>query len=557
MKKVIFLFMFILTALWLAAQAPDWLWVKQAGGSSSDSGRGITTDGSGNSYVVGNFEGAAIFGTTTLSSSGDHDIFIAKLDNNGNYLWAKKAGGTSNDSGIGIASDNSRNSYVTGYFFGTATFGSTTLTSSGDYDIFIAKLDTNGNWLWAKQAGGTNWDDGWGIYTDSSGNSYVTGNFSETATFGTTTLTSNGDWDIFIGKLDTNGNWLWAKKAGGTSDDIGRSITASSSGNSYVTGDFTGTVTFGSTTLISSGIEDTFIAKLDTNGNYLWAKKAGGSSSDFGSSIAIDSNGNCYVSGSFAFSAYFGTTTLSNIGNFDVFIAKLDTSGNFLWARQAGGIGNDYVFGIATDSSGNSFVSGLFNGTATYGSTTFTSSGETDIFIAKLDTNGNYLWAKKAGGSSSDFGSSIATDSNGNSYVTGSFGGASTFGTATFDTTTLTSSGMFDIYIAKLNSSTGVSDEYQVPQANFSLGQNHPNPFITSTSFEIDVNDAKSIYEVSVYDLRGRHICTLHQGVLPAGKRTFTWNGKDASDHELSSGVYLYRVSNGATSQVKKMIYVK
>jgi hypothetical protein len=227
----------------------------------------------------------------------------------------------------------------------------------------------------------------------------------------------------------------------------------------------------------------------------------------------------------------------------------------WLWAKQAGGTDSDYGYDVATDSSENSYVTGLFMGTVTFGSTTITSNGDRDIFIAKLDTNGNYLWAKQAGGASfhSVVSTGIATDSSGNNYVTGYFNG-----TVSFSATSLTSSeDSTDIFVARLSSSTLVSDEYGVPQTHFSLGQNHPNPFTASTSFYLEVSDAKSVYQISVFDLRGRHICTLYRGVLPAGKQTFIWNGKDSADNELSSGVYFYLVSNGITSQVKKMIYVR
>ena len=141
---------------------------------------------------------------------------IALFAQNEDWFWAKKAGGTSYDNGLSIAIDANENSYVTGYFSGSATFGTTTLTSSSEYysDIFVAKLDNNSNWLWVKQAGGTNWDYGYGIAVDANGNSYVTGYFYNSATFGTTTLTSSGYADIFVAKLDSSGNWLWAKQAG-------------------------------------------------------------------------------------------------------------------------------------------------------------------------------------------------------------------------------------------------------------------------------------------------------------------------------------------------------
>jgi len=200
------------------------------------------------------------------------------------------------------------------------------LTSSGGSDIFVAKLDINGNWLWAKQAGGTSGDSGNGIAVDANGNSYITGGFKESATFGTTTLTSSGyyDYDIFVPKLDIDGNWLWAKQAGGTGDEGSNSIAVDANGNSYITSGFEESVNFGTTTLTSSGYLDIFVAKIDHNGNWLWAKQAGGAIDDCGYGIALDANGNSYVTGVFMESANFGTTTLTSSGDRDIFVAKLE-----------------------------------------------------------------------------------------------------------------------------------------------------------------------------------------------------------------------------------------
>ena len=421
MKKTFLIVLLLFSYIFIFAQLNPWLWTKNAGGISEDWSYNIAVDVSGNSYITGYFKGSATFGSTNLTSKGCIDIFIAKLDSSGNWLWAKKAGGTDWDGGLGIAVDASGNSYVTGYFADSAIFGSTTLTGNEGDNIFVAKLDSNGNWLWVKKAGGTGYDGGLGIEVDASGNSYVTGDFSGTVTFGSTTLTSRGNSDIFVAKLDSSGNWLWAKKAGGKGYDKGHGIAVDAVNNSYVTGIFEGSATFGSTTLINKSSEyyyDIFIAKLDSSGNWLWAQNAGGTGSDWGNGIAVDASGNSYVTGYFDSDATFGSTTLTSNGGYDIFVAKLDSSGNWLWAKNAGGTGTDWGNGIAVDASGNSYVTGYFLSTATFGDITLTSYGGTDIFIAKLDSSGNWLWAKNAGRTGGE-GNGIAIDNNGNSYVTG------------------------------------------------------------------------------------------------------------------------------------------
>ena len=433
----------------LIAQAPDWQWATQAGGTGWDRGYAITTDATENCYVTGYFKVTATFGDITLTSSGDDDIFVAKMDTDGNWLWATKAGGNSEDVGYGITIDADGNSYVTGMFEGTATFGSYSLTSNGSSDIFVAKMDTAGNWQWATRAGGSSWDEVNGITIDDAGNTYVTGSFYQTATFGSYSLTSSGDHDIFVAKMDADGNWQWATKAGGTNADEGRSITIDDAGNCFVTGNFSGTATFGSNSLTSNGSGDIFVAKMDTAGNWQWATQAVGTDYEQGNGITIDDAGNSYVTGRFYETASFGSYSLTSSGSSDIFVAKMDSNGNWQWATRAGGNSYDGGDGITTDDAGNSYVTGYFVDTATFGSYSLISSGLYDIFVAKMDTDGNWQWANRAGGNSEDVGYGITIDADGNSYVTGIF-----MDTATFGSNSLTSSGSYgypDIFVAKLN----------------------------------------------------------------------------------------------------------
>jgi len=552
MKKTFLLFILALCSIALFAQNVDWLWAKQAGGTDYDFGHSIAVDANGNNYVTGSFSGSSTFGTTTLTSSGDKDIFVAKIDHNGNWLWAKQAGGISYDYGRGIAVDDNGNSYITGEFEESATFGTTTLTSSGSYDIFVAKLDSSGNWLWAKQAWGIGEDVGFSIAVDAKGNSYITGVFMESANFGTTTLTSSGDYDIFVAKLDINSNWLWAKQAGGTDDDYGNGIAVDANGNSYVTGYFSESATFGTTTLTSSGDIDIFVAKLDSSGNWLWANQAGGTNCDYGHGIAVDDNGNSYIIGNFLESANFGITTLTSSGYYDIFVAKLDINGNWLWAKQAGGTSYDFGNSIAVDTNRNVYVTGFFySSSCSFGTITLinSSSEYIDIFVAKLDINGNWLWAKQAGGTSDDCGYGITVDVNGNSYITGIFRGSATFGT-----TTLTSSGDFDIFVAKL----GEVNSIDLPDIiSFSgIRSIYPNPFNPLTTIDYEISMPADV-KIEVYNNRGQLVRNFILGYKEQGSYKLTWEGEDNNGCLCSTGIYYIRMQAGKEIYIKKAVLLK
>jgi len=474
MKKFYVAVLFLILSQFIIAQNPNFEWAKQMGGTSLDQGQSITTDAGGNVYTTGLFGGTVDFdpsvGTANLTSAGGYDIFIQKLDTAGNLLWVKQMGGTSQDYGNSIITDTSGNVYTTGCFMGTVDFdpgaGTNNLISAGYIDIFIQKLDTGGNLLWVKQMGGTSYDYGRSITTDAGGNVYTTGWFYGTVDFdpgvGISNLTSTGQDDIFIQKLDTSGNLLWVKQMGGTSWEEGYSITTDAGGNVYTTGCFMDTVDFdpgtGTTNLTSAGGIDIFIQKLDSTGNFLWVKQMGGTYGCRGESITIDASGNVYTTGWFKdivdFDPGTGTTNFTSAGDNDIFIQKLDTAGNLLWVKQMGGTSIDYGYSITTDAGGNVYTTGSFMGTVDFdpgaGTNNLTVTGLSDIFIQKLDATGSILWVKKMGGTSGDVGCDITIDANNNVYTTGGFND-----TVDFDlgagTAYLTSAGYDDIFIQKLS----------------------------------------------------------------------------------------------------------
>lgn len=473
MKKIYLGLLISLLSMPIQAQEDNFGWAKSMGGNYFDYGYSVTTDLSGNVYTTGMFENTVDFdpgdATFNLTSNGMFDIFIQKLDSDGNFIWAKSIGGPYGDNGEHIITDEYGNVYITGAFEETADFdpGSATfnLSSNGEGDIFILKLDASGNFIWAKSIGGTYWDYGLFIAIDALENVCLTGGFSNTADFdpseSTFELTSNGLTDVFILKLDASGNFIWANSFGGIYEEQGRSIITDESGNFYLTGFFKTTVDFdpGVSTynLTSNGGWDCFIQKLDTDGNFIWAKSIGGSNDDYGIYIAKDATTNLYVTGFFEGAVDFdpGATNfiLASNGLRDVYIQKLNSDGNFVWAKSFGGGGNDHGYAIAIDASENVFVTGMYRGTVDFDpsdeTSNLTSNGYDDIFVQKLGAGGHFIWAKSIGGTDTDQGNSIITDNLGNIYVTGNYVGTVDFNpnAGNFD---LTSNGYLDIFVLKL-----------------------------------------------------------------------------------------------------------
>lgn len=398
-------------------------------------------------------------------------ISISNAQEISSLQWIKQIEVHSTQIGTAIAliPTTSGGYYTTGAFRGNTSqlpfVPGEALFSEGMEDIIIISADQSNTINWTKRIGGTLNDRGNSITRDASGNIIITGYFEGTVDFnpstGVANLTSNGGKDIFICKLNSGGAFLWAKSLGGNGDDQGNYISKDNLGNLYITGVFKDTVDFdpgaGNFEKVSQGEDDVFILKLDNLGNFRWAKSFGGTNNDFSNYLLINSNSEIYTVGNFRDSIdmdpNIGVVNFSSSGNTDIFISKLDTAGNFIWAQSYGGVGDDNCSSIAKDSQGNIYATGGFSNTVNFnpvsGPSNLSSSGGKDIFVLKISPTGNYMWAKKMGGAQDDFGTSIEVDPIGHPLIYGYFQGTSDFNPAAA-VNNIVAVGNKDIFFCKL-----------------------------------------------------------------------------------------------------------
>ena len=374
------------------------LWAKSLGGADDDYGSAIAVDDAGNVYVTGYFQSPSItFGSQTINNAGYDDIFLLKLNASGTAQWIISFGGSDDEEGTGVSVDQNGNVYLAGYFSSSnIDFGGGPLPTAGGYDIFIAKFTTAGNHEWSKKIGGADYERCLAITTDASGNSYTTGYYeSASVAFGSTTLTNSGTgYNLFVSKISNDGTIQWAKQSTSEGNDIeGAGISIDQNGNCYVAGSFDGaTASIGTSTLTSNhpGYDNVYTAKYDTDGNFQWAANpVSGPEGNEAYCIAADPAGNCYLSGWYTSpSLTFGSIVLNSSAYGDnIFVAKYNTSGivQNAYSFAGNGLSGGYGNAIASDSVGNVYLTGYFEGTnMMFGSTTLSNTGSWDVYWTKL-----------------------------------------------------------------------------------------------------------------------------------------------------------------------------
>lgn len=439
------------------------VWIVSAGGDYNDAGWGVEVDAKGNSFWVGDFKGQATFGTKTTIAKGSMDLFVSRLGPSGKFLWTETLGNVSATvHGGGVALDKGGNIYITGHFMGGLTIGTQSYNASGQQNMFVVKLDPTGKALWSCTMKGGVGSQGYGLAVDGLGQLLVAGTLYGTVTFQCATgktkvLSTLGVHDAYVARLTSAGALVWIRQAGGVGNDYGGRIAADGAGNSTVAGVFSGTASFGSTTLTSKGQEDVYVARLDPSGTFVWASSAGGAGREGAAPVDLDGSGDAYIAGHFGPDpATFGVTTLTSKGAHDVFVARVNTKGKFVWVVSAGGAAEDGTSGIKVSPSGDVLVTGQVSGAATFGKTSLGLTAPNDAFVARLDSSGKFLGATLGGltsGSKYASGHAITTDTKGDAYVIGSFTGQMTQGGATIKSTVASFTNS-DVFLWKLLNGT-------------------------------------------------------------------------------------------------------
>lgn len=530
-------------------QSPNWDWAKRAGSISNDNGWCISQDSSGNIYVVGTFASDSIlFGTTYLVNNNIaatvDDIFITKYDINGNILWAKKAGGNLDDYPFSATVDASGNIYITGFFRSSISFDAITIFSAGFRDLFVVKYDTNGNALWAKRAGGSDDDEGEAIAVDATGQVYVTGFFqSPTITFGSTTLTNTTSSyyvDLFIAKYDSSGNPLWARKAGGTKHDYGTAISTDTFNNVILAGHFLSpTISFGTSTLTNSTLQNIYIAQYNSAGTLIWLNNEG---NGYITDITTNNSGEIFATGELvSIPLIFGADTLTTQGNADMFVAKFDTGGNSLWGRSGGGTAFDYGKALAVDALSNVYVTGMYQSQyMSFPYDTLTNSDTTtnsEVYIVGYDNLGNVLWSKGIYGNSNHMETANSISTFDGDVYLTGYFYSDSISFDSFYLYNDTTYGSTDIFVAKLVPSILTNLNEQKSLSDDSFII-FPNP----SSGRITISSAEQFEKIIITDLFGQIIFQEKS------------NNKSISLNLEKTGIYFITVVSEKQTSTKKLI---
>ncbi len=555
-KKFFFALLFIFNCLIINSQSLDWIWVKHIYGNLFDEDMyhsDVEIDNDGNIIILGEFIGTINFDSIELNSHGLRDVFIAKCDTIGNWLWAFNMGGDYEDFGKTLEIDNNNDVIVYGSFSHQSFFGDSIISAEGaDFNnSFLAKFNKQGEFMWVQNLGTRREYEG-DLAIDNNDNIYITGSFGGSIKFGETILENNIFYGIFAAKCNSNGTWIWAKQASGNNpscEAFSEGICVDTGGNITITGSFWGdNLIFGKDTL--DGPDDAgcdmFIAHSDSSGNWVWAIQGGGAHSEWPGCIEINDSGSVIIAGSFDGTAIFGDYELEVSWDINLFLAKYTKDG--LWEMATQSKGNSSVEPEDIDVIENIiYVTGSFYfDSVTFGDAVLYSNGESDLFVAQCNDSGNWISANSAGGSRNDRGNSIVIDENNNIYTVGTFKSEAVFGNISL---TATNNSHF---IGKLGAKSPDTYFYEQNESrtNSSL-KIFPNPLSGESIIEFRLANPSNV-GIDLFSIDGKYIQNVFNGVKETGIHNIMLDTKD-----LSSGIYLLNIRTDEYSAIQKCVIDK
>ncbi|MGV3631547.1 MAG: T9SS type A sorting domain-containing protein [Bacteroidota bacterium] len=562
---------FLLFVLPLSLSAQNFQWIRGAGGPGDEKATAVIDDSEGNVYIAGYFSGSIDIdpGSGVFMLSGDgtsvneqvFDAFLLKLDANGNFVWAKSFGAIedqiqSGHNACDLTIDANDNIYMSGGFkFETDMDpGPNTLikTPTGSYDAFISKFDPDGNLVWNQTFGSSGSDFNENLVVTADGSIVATGYFSGTidvdASANSTTLTSNGLTDVFVLKLDANGNLIWAKSFGNVNFSGVYGLTTDLSDNVLLTGFFKGTLDFDPGTEVNDlsaiGFGDTYILKLNSQGEFVWARSMGMEESNaYGHKIITDDTGNIYTIGDYTYGLDAdpgpGISNLDYHNSFNFYLIQLTSDGDFGAATSWGGEDlGIYEIQLALNPDNNILISGSYEGHMNFAGLAFYNGGDDsgNVFLFELTSELDTLQTRELGSEEMEFSRAMYLSPLGYLYFAGYFSGSSTFDPS--NSTPVSSHGYSDMFVAKYSLHTLNLNENYTTSA-FILS---PNP--THGKILIQPDMLQTSVEVKLFSALGQEITAT------------TYVNTSQIEYEIpgENGVYFLSITSGTGSSTFKVI---
>lgn len=497
-----------LFALIPPVHAQVWQWGRFGGGSGIDSGGRVAVAPNGDVVMVASFQGSARFDGVQVSSIGTAGIVVLRYSSGGAIRWGAANGGAGEIVPAGIAVDRGGSAYVVGSFKRTVSFGSTVLASSGDYDLFIAKLSPSGSWVWARRGGGTEADIAGGVVVDSLDRPIVVGTFSQGARFDTAEIGAFGGTDLFLAKYESTGQLLWLVGDGGPGDERGIDVGVDASGAIAIVGEFEGRGTFGGSDLGISAGTDVAVGRYTRDGVGIWGRRLGSDSVDHAGGVAVDPFGNITIVGSCADSLDLGSQTIGGDGGEDLFVARLNAQGLPAWGSVARG-GSSHAVDVAVNGTGDVVVVADYRDSILFGDLVLRETLNGNVAVIGVSGAGVPMFGDHNPVPGRTRGGGVAFDRTGEFYLAGNYGVSGRFGSVI-----LPPPSSIDLYLLRRGSDASIAPASS-PAGPFCPGAVVHLPYTVEGVF-FDGN----IFRVELSDSTGSFVAPTE-----VGQRTATASG--------------------------------